>query len=324
MQARRGLSHCKVRAQPSLFLASSLILFYFLCCKITFRVSFPETLLFISRQLGCICRMSESITTEEELTKLKLGELKKLCKKYNLSTAGTKIDLVSRLVENKETLLFISRQLGCICRMSESITTEEELTKLKLGELKKLCKKYNLSTAGTKIDLVSRLVENKGDTFTVLQPGDEAKLLGDVVDDDSTSYALTDSSALDTLDVTHEDMPVSPDVDQVVLPNQNTLAGSKRSCVVLEDASTAESAVSPSKVPNTHLPTENSTSVTLVNVSPPTQENDVSRTGIYAGFQTSTVHRLNLVLYACVLESPSKCSFLSGNYCFSVSESVTD
>ncbi|KAF7243341.1 hypothetical protein EG68_10007 [Paragonimus skrjabini miyazakii] len=158
--------------------------------------------------------------------------------------------------------------------MSESMTTEEELTKLKLSELKKLCKKYNLSTTGTKIDLVSRLIENKGDTFTVLQPGDEAKLLGDVVDDDSTSYALTDASALDTLDVTHEDMPVSPDVDQVVLPNQNTLAGSKRSSVVLEDASTAQSAVSPSKVSNTHLPTENSTGVALVSVSPPTQEND--------------------------------------------------
>ncbi|KAF8563844.1 hypothetical protein P879_10125 [Paragonimus westermani] len=158
--------------------------------------------------------------------------------------------------------------------MSEYITTEEELTKLKLSELKKLCKKYNLSTAGTKIDLVSRLVENKGDTFTVLQPGDEAKLLGDVADDDSTSYALTDASALDTLDVTHEDMPVSPDVDQVVLPNQSTLAGSKRSSAVLEDAPTAQSATSPSKVSHTAFPTENSTSITLVTASPRTQEND--------------------------------------------------
>ncbi|KER18062.1 hypothetical protein T265_16321, partial [Opisthorchis viverrini] len=43
-----------------------------------------------------------------------------------------------------------------------NVTTAEELTKLKLAELRKLCKKHDLLTTGTKLELISRLIDNQG------------------------------------------------------------------------------------------------------------------------------------------------------------------
>ncbi|CAH8655769.1 unnamed protein product [Dicrocoelium dendriticum] len=50
--------------------------------------------------------------------------------------------------------------------MADSLVNEEELSKLKLSELKKLCKRYSLPTAGAKMELVARLLENKADNPT--------------------------------------------------------------------------------------------------------------------------------------------------------------
>ncbi|THD22440.1 SAP domain-containing ribonucleoprotein [Fasciola hepatica] len=82
--------------------------------------------------------------------------------------------------------------------MSKSPYTTEELEKLKLSEIKKLCKKEGKPTTGTKLELIARLVESKEESFSILQPGEEAKLLGDV-DEEENSFGATDTSALENL-----------------------------------------------------------------------------------------------------------------------------
>ncbi|CAI2733261.1 unnamed protein product [Schistosoma spindalis] len=78
--------------------------------------------------------------------------------------------------------------------MSESLPSVEDLHKLKLSDLKKICKENKLPSTGTKVELVSRIMEMHGNKFVLLQPGDEAELLGDDEDGDSNHVNISHST----------------------------------------------------------------------------------------------------------------------------------
>ncbi|CAH8637346.1 unnamed protein product [Schistosoma haematobium] len=83
--------------------------------------------------------------------------------------------------------------------MSESLPNVEDLHKLKLSDLKKICKENKLPSTGTKVELISRITEMHGNKFVLLQPGDEAELLGDDEDGDSNhvNISLSTTTAMD-------------------------------------------------------------------------------------------------------------------------------
>nr|CAH8867116.1 unnamed protein product [Trichobilharzia regenti] len=81
--------------------------------------------------------------------------------------------------------------------MSEPLPGVEDLTKLKLSDLKKICKENKLPSTGTKTELISRLTEVQGNKFVILQPGDEAELLGDSNDGDSTDVSSITQTTTD-------------------------------------------------------------------------------------------------------------------------------
>ncbi|CAH8866733.1 unnamed protein product [Trichobilharzia szidati] len=82
--------------------------------------------------------------------------------------------------------------------MSEALPGIEDLTKLKLSDLKKICKENKLPSTGTKTELISRISEVQGNKFVILQPGDEAELLGDSNDGDSTDVSsITQTTTAD-------------------------------------------------------------------------------------------------------------------------------
>ncbi|TNN12266.1 SAP domain-containing ribonucleoprotein isoform 2 [Schistosoma japonicum] len=82
--------------------------------------------------------------------------------------------------------------------MSESLPTNiEDLHKLKLSDLKKICKENKLSSTGTKVELISRITEIHGNKFVLLQPGDEAELLGDDEDGDSNNVDISHTDTMD-------------------------------------------------------------------------------------------------------------------------------
>ncbi|CAH8866729.1 unnamed protein product [Trichobilharzia szidati] len=82
--------------------------------------------------------------------------------------------------------------------MSEVLPGIEDLTKLKLSDLKKICKENKLPSTGTKTELISRISEVQGNKFVILQPGDEAELLGDSNDGDSTDVSsITQTTTAD-------------------------------------------------------------------------------------------------------------------------------
>ncbi|CAH8550075.1 unnamed protein product [Schistosoma turkestanicum] len=86
--------------------------------------------------------------------------------------------------------------------MSQSLPSVEELHKLKLSDLKKLCKENKLPSTGTKVELISRIAEMHGNKFVLLQPGDEAELLGDDEDGDSNHVNLSHSTTTTTTTTT--------------------------------------------------------------------------------------------------------------------------
>lgn len=106
------------------------------------------------------------------------------------------------------------------------------------------------------MELVARLLENKGENFTILQPGDEAKLLGDDVDEAvNASFSLSDTDALETLDDTTEGLTSIPNAVnmETLSPKNRHPTGCKRSSDVPEENTTASicATTSSSKIPRT-------------------------------------------------------------------------
>ncbi|CAH8642411.1 unnamed protein product [Schistosoma rodhaini] len=87
--------------------------------------------------------------------------------------------------------------------MSESVQNVEDLHKLKLSDLKKICKENKLPSTGTKVELISRITEMHGNKFVLLQPGDEAELLGDDEDGDSNHVNISHSTTT-TMDCSND------------------------------------------------------------------------------------------------------------------------
>ncbi|CAL8068053.1 unnamed protein product [Calicophoron daubneyi] len=174
--------------------------------------------------------------------------------------------------------------------MSDLLSSAEDLTKLKLGELKKICKKYNLPVTGTKLELISRIQETKGESFTILQPGDEAKLLGDDVDEDTGSFSMTDSIALDALDKEEEQslpLPAAdPDISNSSAAEEPTVAvktdvGAKRSASVLSSVPTDEPVAKSSK-PAVEEAANEKAEETSIQTKPITEASDNERLSIRA------------------------------------------
>ncbi|CAH8634615.1 unnamed protein product [Heterobilharzia americana] len=94
--------------------------------------------------------------------------------------------------------------------MSEALPNIDDLSKLKLSELKKICKENKISPSGTKTELISRITEMHGNKFVILQPGDEAELLGDNDDGDSNDVSMSHSSELNCSKTTSDtlDFPI--------------------------------------------------------------------------------------------------------------------
>ncbi|CAH8866805.1 unnamed protein product [Trichobilharzia szidati] len=109
--------------------------------------------------------------------------------------------------------------------MSEALPGIEDLTKLKLSDLKKICKENKLPSTGTKTELISRISEVQGNKFVILQPGDEAELLGDSNDGDSTDVSSITQTT--TADLTSSKSPTD-DLDfSMTSPPSTTATATK-------------------------------------------------------------------------------------------------
>lgn len=164
-----------------------------------------------------------------------------------------------------------------------NVTTAEELTKLKLAELRKLCKKHDLLTTGTKLELISRLIDNQGENFTILQPGDEAKLLGDDVDEESIPFNLTGAAALDSLDKLENDddlinIRTTSDPKPSQPSGQPTAVGSKRTVSKLSESPACPVPEKSKAVESTQSNSDVSTAKTVISLAPSNQSATVSET----------------------------------------------
>ncbi|CAH8866739.1 unnamed protein product [Trichobilharzia szidati] len=110
--------------------------------------------------------------------------------------------------------------------MSEVLPGIEDLTKLKLSDLKKICKENKLPSTGTKTELISRISEVQGNKFVILQPGDEAELLGDSNDGDSTDVSSITQTT--TADLTSSKSPTDDlDFSMTSPPSTTTTTATK-------------------------------------------------------------------------------------------------
>ncbi|KAG5441426.1 hypothetical protein CSKR_107668 [Clonorchis sinensis] len=161
-----------------------------------------------------------------------------------------------------------------------NVTTAEELTKLKLAELRKLCKKHDLLTTGTKLELISRLIDNQGENFTILQPGDEAKLLGDDVDEESIPFNITDAAALDKLDNDADliNIRTTSDPKSSQPSGQPTVIGSKRTVSRLSESSACPVPEKSKAVESTQSNSDISTAKTVISLAPSDQSSAMSET----------------------------------------------
>ncbi|GAA49195.1 SAP domain-containing ribonucleoprotein [Clonorchis sinensis] len=156
-----------------------------------------------------------------------------------------------------------------------------ELIRLtKLAELRKLCKKHDLLTTGTKLELISRLIDNQGENFTILQPGDEAKLLGDDVDEESIPFNITDAAALDKLDNDADliNIRTTSDPKSSQPSGQPTVIGSKRTVSRLSESSACPVPEKSKAVESTQSNSDISTAKTVISLAPSDQSSAMSET----------------------------------------------
>ncbi|VDP97787.1 unnamed protein product [Trichobilharzia regenti] len=84
-----------------------------------------------------------------------------------------------------------------MCLRTAGSDVNSLVNRYQLSDLKKICKENKLPSTGTKTELISRLTEVQGNKFVILQPGDEAELLGDSNDGDSTDVSSITQTTTD-------------------------------------------------------------------------------------------------------------------------------
>ncbi|KER19052.1 hypothetical protein T265_15683, partial [Opisthorchis viverrini] len=123
----------------------------------------------------------------------------------------------------------------------------------------------------------------KGENFTILQPGDEAKLLGDDVDEESIPFNLTGAAALDSLDKLDNDdhlinIRTTSDPKPSQPSGQPTAVGSKRTVSKLSESSACPVPEKSKAVESTQSNSDVSTAKTVISLAPSDQSATMSET----------------------------------------------